>query len=511
MSQVRKAHSEGLRRLVEPNSLKIAAWLVATVAFINAVVFVLRCSNPVIQSDSWYFLDVFLRHAIEGHLSFADFFVKRAELDHAQPLFKLIMLFEWRYFDLDFTVDAVAGVIAAMLSAIIFYRLSVPGKKAFAIHYLAWAVMCAILFSLNGYGVVWTWPLVALENITNLIILLFMLAVWHAHRNERYIWLSIATLVLGITSDDSALIAVAVAVLVLLLAQFSDPEQRRLSTWKLLAVVAGCILVVRIGYSYAPVTGVTMSVPGHLGLLIDRFSNGGWWQWIALPLILPVYYSNIPEQVSGGIWSAVAAMVAIILLCTHIWFWSRALRSKYSLPIFVAVCLMALSYAWVAGIIYGRVASRGNEYLYQQRYVLLYSQHLLALLLMWSATYKPSSEALRSRRVTFVVWPVAGCLALLLLQVPVSHNSWKQRPFLRAYYSEMAKQIDALASNPADTSNCLQEVSVCFWPIESRRDLTRVLRNEHLNIFSLQVQHRHHYLPSLPTAVGQQPTSGQGR
>jgi len=483
--------------LSETHWVRIAAWLVAAVAFLNALGFVIRCSNPVIQSDAWYFLDVFLSKAVDGSLGIADFFVKRAGLDHAQPLFKLEMLLEWRYFGLDFTVGAVIGVIAAAASAAILYRLTVAGERDRAVRYLAWVAMCAVLFSLNGYGMTWTWPLVALENVTNLIILLFMLAVWHAHRSQRYLMLTIVTLLLGISSDDSALIAVAVTVVVLLLAQFSDPEQRRSSTWKLLTVLAACMLLVRVGYRYAPVTGLSITTSHHFGLLIERFRTGGWWQWVALPLILPVSYSNISAHISTTAWVGIQAVMAMFLLATHVWFWWRALRGKYNQSVFVAVCLMALSYAWVAGIIFGRVSINGNDYLYQQRYVLLYSGHLLALLLMWATSHKALPEALSRHRMAVAWIPIAGCVFLLLVQIPLSRHSWQQRPYLWAYYNSMAQQIDDLAKDPANVTGCLPELSVCGWPLETRRSLTHILSDNHLNVFSPQVQHRHRYLPHL--------------
>lgn len=492
------AHSERFRRiLARTHWAMIATWLTAAVAFLNALGFVLRCSNPVIQSDAWYFLDVFLSKAVNGSLGVADFFVKRADMDHAQPLFKLEMLLEWHYFGLDFTVGAVIGVIAAAINAAILYRLAIAGERNRTAGYLAWVAMCAILFSLNASGMVWTWPLVALENVTNLIILLFMLAVWHAHRNRRYLLLAFTTLLLGISSDDSALIAVVVTVAVFLLAQFSDPEQRRSSTWKLLAVLAACMLLVRVGYRYAPVTGVSIGASHHLDLLIERFHDGGWWKWVVLPLILPVSYSSISAHISATAWVVAQTVMTVLLLAAHVWFWRRALRGKYNQPVFVAVCFMVLSYAWVAGIIFGRVPIYGNDYLYQQRYILLYSGHLLALLLMWAASRDASVGTPYWQRMTSAWMPAAGCVLLVLIQIPLSVHSWKQRPGLWAYYSSMARQIDDLAKDPANTVNCAPELSVCGWSLDTRRHLTHILSDNQLNVFSLQVQKRHRYLPRL--------------
>lgn len=79
------------------------------------------------QSDAWYFLDVFLRKAIDNNLSFADFFIKRAGADHAQPLFKVVLLFEWRFFDLDFKIEALIGLAAAVGCGLVLHRLTWGG------------------------------------------------------------------------------------------------------------------------------------------------------------------------------------------------------------------------------------------------------------------------------------------------------------------------------------------------------------------------------------------------
>ena len=57
------------RLTVLPSTQNVAralAWLVAALFLLNALYFVLRASSPVIRDDSWYFLDVFLRKAING-------------------------------------------------------------------------------------------------------------------------------------------------------------------------------------------------------------------------------------------------------------------------------------------------------------------------------------------------------------------------------------------------------------------------------------------------------------
>lgn len=506
-----------ISKQIAPAIARAFAWLVAALLMLNAIYFVLLASSPVIRDDAWYFLDVFLRKAIDGSLGVGDFFVKRAGADHAQPLFKILLLLEWHYFDLDFAVGAVVGVFAAAACALVFYRIIVVKRcndRGDTYRYLAWVASCAVLFSLNADAATWTWPLVALENVTSLIILLFVVVVWHAHQKQRYVALTLVTLLLEVSSDDSALIALIAAVAALLLMQLRNPEERRRSTWKLLVVMIVCTTLVRIGYTYAPIVGGTPSAPlsSHVGLLLEHFRDKGWWMWAVLPLTLPVFYRSPLQSFNTETWLAMQIAMGLVLLLAHLWFWRMAFRGKYNRPAFIAVCLMLLSYGWVAGIILGRVPVFGNDYLNQPRYVLLYGGHLIALLLMWAGSFDATRRPSMGRHVIGTWVPAIGCLVLLVAQIPTSIHAWHMRPYLWVYYVQMAHQIDDLAKDPAHALACVPELPVCNWSMGKRRELTQLLSQNRLNVFSSKVQQRHVYLPRLvpvPAAPLTSATNGQ--
>lgn len=483
---------------------RVLAYAAAGLAFLNAFYFVLRAADPVMMADDWYFLDVFLSKAINGSLGFADFFVKRLGPDHAQPLFKLVLLAEWRFLDLDLTLGAILGVVAAAGCALVYFRLAVPrhAERLDPARYLAWVVICALLFSLNGGSASqWTWPLNALVNITNLIILLFLLAVWHAHTTRRYASLIVATLFLDISSDDSALIAVIAVLLALLLMQWADHTQRYKGFWKLPLAILMCTIAVRIGYHFAPRIGGAAStepLPHSLGLLIDRFADQGWWMWVVYPLTVPVSEGSPFRVLGATAWLATIITVALILVLAHVWFWRKALRCAYNRTTFVAVATMLVGYGWVAGIVLFRVGHIGNGDVHVPRYIVMYTGSLIALLLMWVATRGTASKPSKSRfRAILRFLPTVGCLILLLVQIPISINTWRTRPYLHIYYAKMALQIEALAENPARHVDCLPVLPVCDWSEGKRAELTRMLSENSLNVFSPQVQKLHHYLPKL--------------
>jgi hypothetical protein len=484
------------------------AWLIAIAVLCNALYFVLRVTSPVMQSDAWYFLDVFLRKAIDGHLNIADFFVKRPRADHAQPLFKLVLLLEWRYFDLDFMIEALVGTIAAACCALIFYRMIFTRpqlRRGWITRSLAWATMCALLFSMNAEASVWTWSLVTLEYLNLLCVLLFLIAVWHAIQQQSYLLLATATLLVGVCCDDLGLIAILAVSATLAFAHFRDTALWHLPLWKILVVVCACTITVRIGYAYAPIVGNARpeSVLSHIDMLPIRFLDGGWWKWIIWPLVFPVLHeSTMLSPAQAGMWAIAGPCLALLLVLAHIWFWRQALRSRFSLPVFVAICLMLFSYGQVAGIVLGRVAVDGNDYLQQSRYMVRYAELLIALLMMWASSSESPSPRSGWRRWSARL-AAAGCLALLVVQIPLSIHAWRMAPYSQAYQIRMADQIDELAMHPSGNFACLPELTVCTWSTKRRRELTHLLSDNELNVFSPRVQQRHDYLPALSPVPSQ--------
>ena len=483
--------------------VRALAWTVAVLACLDAFCFVMLGANPVIRSDDWYSLDTFVRKAVEGRLGIIDFFARRYDADHAQPLGKLVMLLEWHWFDLDLAVGSVVGVLAATVCAAIVHRTLLSSRfspQRDARSYLAWAAMCAVLFSLNSGGI-WTWPLVALGYLLIVPILLFMLVVWHAWQGQHYGVLALATVLLGVVADDSAVVVVMSVMVALLLLVLREPSSSRIAIWKAMAVIFAITVLVRIGYTFVPVldtTNTSPSLAANLAGLFGRLGEGEAWKWLMLPLSLSVAFENPFHGLSLRAWSMVQTTLAVCLVAAHVMFWWRALRGRYNRPMFVAVCLMLLSYGWVAAIIIVRVPLFGGDYVSQSRYVLVYQLNLIALLLMWAGA--PSLKRLASswRHRLALRAPVAGCVLLLLLQIPLAQAAWQQRRYSLPYYGRMAAQIGQLAMDPTQTQGCLPELVVCRWPLDRRRAALDLLRTQRLNVFSPRVQARHRFLPRRP-------------
>jgi hypothetical protein len=474
------------------------ALLIYAAVFVNTLIFVLLASDPLLTQDGWYFLDVFVRHAYDGTLGIDDFYVQRAGLDHAQPLRKLILLMELKWFRLSFLPEAVIGLFCAGLCAYLLYRLvrresaGTSGRRIETI--LMCLIMGCVFISLNSTNI-WTWPLVALSYTSLVFVFWFFIAAWNALDTRRYAGLVISSLLLAAVADDTAILADA-AVLVAALG-FGWKKCLREGWWRvplLFMVVIGLVQILIDVLGPVIGSGVTASDTGRL---LELFLHGGWWQWPMYALSGSVASRDTLQWLDPAHVRRLQALLAIVLAGLHLWFWWRFLRTKANGTAFVAVCLMLLFYASVAGIVYGRVGVFGSEYLNQPRYVLFYQLNLVALALMAVGGRQPDSEA--SSRTRRRPTPAAGfALIFLILQVVFAKHAWQTAPYIRLYYWKMAEQTLAMARHPEVTPPaCAPELPLCDMPPAQRAELLALLQKHNLNLYNDKFRLMHGFSPTL--------------
>ena len=472
-------------------------FVVAIGLFLSTLYFVLRTANPVMRSDAWYFFDVFVRKVLNGSVTVGDLFIKRFGADHAQPLFKLLLVAELRLYGLDDSLQAIVGLISAagcalLLSKIILAERS--GNRSDALRYLAASAACALLFSVQSTGV-WTWPLVALGYLTTIPILLFFWSLWGAWQSQRFAWLVAATILLGVVDDDSALIVVLAAVLTITIVALSDPALRGLRTWKVLATTIGLTVIVRVAYSFAVREGGAPLLPltSYLKLLASRSASDAL-RWITIPLTSSLMTPAAPFGANKDVWAALQYIVLVVMFIAQLAFWWSAFKAKCTRVRFFAIGLMLVSYAWVAGILLYRVSEYGTNYLFQERYVQLFGFNVVALLLMAISSRRPLERLAPTIRNAAGIALAASCLFIVGLQGFYIADAWHQRPYLIHYYQGMGSRLEQIAKKPGDNQNCYPELVICQLPLTDRSELLELLVKHKLNVFSPAVRHRHPYL-----------------
>jgi hypothetical protein len=485
--------------------VRLVAWSVFLLTAGNVLAFVVHCANPVLMSDDWYFLDVFVRKAIEGDLHFADFFVKRIGPDHSEPFIKLVLLWCLRSFDLDISFEALIGVLVA-LGCVLLLRFLIfveaKGRADWA-HYVGWATICAIIFSLNGTEI-WAWSLNSAQYSSFFLMPVFMWSVWRAYGKREYLQLAGVTLLLAFISDDNAVICVAATLAAMAFYALLGHVADKACLIRIFAVVLVITLIARIGYSYAPLVGGAKDMPlgAKMHALYEQIKAGQWSKWIATPMIWSIASrSFFPEGHHQRLFEIFEYGSLIAMVGFQCWFWLRAIRHEWNLLIFVSICLMLVTYGWIAGVLLYRIPEFGPDYFKQDRYVRLYQFDLVALVLMWVGTVSIRRGGGKEYQVR---WGAIACLVFLALQVPMSVTAWASVPYRQRYDQNLARQIYALASNPSDPKvleNCDVQLPLCGLPLERRKSVLRMMQDNRLNIFSPGVLMDHPYLLNATSSL----------
>lgn len=496
--------------VVQPRLATLFFALVLLAVMANAIAFTASTANPVIASDNWFFLDRVVIPYAHGAMQPTDLLLKRGALDHSQPLQRLLLIANYEWFDLDLRAEAVFAVLTGALSLLLLgwlarRELAAGGTLA----RLGYVTLAAVYFSLSA-TMVFTWSLVTLGYLTNLALFVWLAVVWRSVSNARATAVglaALATLVLGIVADDTGLIAVIAASAACLWHGF------RTGAWRgaigtIAALVAGYLAYSMFYRALAPAMPPAVGAglafdPGH-SLQVLQAGFGDAWQWVVVPLTQSLVHRMTLVDWFGAAADNVVIAIAALLALGHAWFWAKALRGRVDHMAFMAIALMLLFYGWVAGIVLARVPEFGVGYLWQPRYASIYRMHVVALLLMLIAqapAMRPaSSEARpgsRPARAAAFAFPVV-LSAVLLFQLPLAVVAWRSAPSIDRWNENMARQLHALARDPAHApSACVPQLKLCHAPPADRVRIATFLSDQRLSVFSPAVQARDH-LPAGP-------------
>jgi hypothetical protein len=497
---------------------KHAAWILFAIALAivcaNVLAYAARQANPLITSDDWVYLDGFVRKAAASDLSLSDFFVKRAEMDHAQPLRRLVLLMHYEWFGLDYAVGGLVGVLFAFANLGLLWRMAAPGDEEsrrswwFLAGFLA---IASIHLSLNS-GTIYTWPLLTLAFSNQFFVLLCILQAWKANadptRRSAFALFGIA-FAMNVVTDDTGLLAGIAIVLATLAWQARGGRgalQLRDAAKRVALPIAGAYVSYKLAY-FAIVRGAVMVAP-----LGDRAGFGEKLQMLAhdLPELLaslhvPLVAALLKKSQFARMFGAQAHVaewaLAALVLGAHAWFWWRAFARRTGRAGFAASVLMLLFYGGVAGILVGRASVYGASYFWQPRYVFLYQVSIVALLLMAvdamaSAAPAPTPGS-GVRRVPAVrVVAMAFACVLLLLQCQLSAWTWGSARYSAGYQKRLARQIGELAAHPERVPDkCARALLVCRYPPAQRAELVGFLADNRLNVFSPSFQARYRLYP----------------
>jgi hypothetical protein len=492
------------------------AWILFVLALAivcaNVLAYSARHANPLPMSDEWVYLDAFVRKAAASDLSLYDFFVKRASMDHANPLRRLILLMHYEWFGLDYRVQGLVGVLFAFANLGLLWRIAAPERESRR----SWWFLAAFLalasahLSLNA-GTIYTWPLLTTAFSNQTFVLLCVLQAWKANaeptRRSALVLCGVA-FAMDVAADDTALLAGIAIVLATLAWQWrgEDGRERVLRAMRIvalpLAIAYAAYKALYLAVTRGEVIATPLADPVGLGERLGALARHLPEYLAALHVPLAAAFarkSQLARMFGGG---AVAAgwVLASLVLVAHAWFWWRVFARRTGRAGFAASVLMLLFYGGVAAILVGRASMHGADYFWQPRYVFVYQASVVALLLMAidAMSSAPAVAPATGARRTPVVRVVAvGCACvLLLLQCQLSVATWGSARYSRGFQKKLARQIGELAAHPQRVPvACAPALIVCRYPPERRAELVGFLQDNRLNLFSPSFQARYRLHP----------------
>lgn len=465
-------------------------WVLVLLAFANAMLHVRAVCWSLIASDNWTLVPPFLADAVASQLDLGNFLVKRAGVDHAQPLNKLVLWLNYRYFGLDFMLEGMLGLVFGMAALLALHRVTMADgaqtQRPPSVH-LAFAAVAGVFFSLNS-SFIYTYSMVTMWFAIYLLAFLMLLAAWHAMRRGVFWPLAVATFALGIVGDDSVFLDGAALGLALLLFAARDGEWRR--ALQAVGTIAVAVLLSRVVYwAFGETSGATQAIfVQPLGVRIAGLA-AQWrdaWSWFAVPASSGLLGRDSLRGLVGEHAPLLRDGLAVAMVAAHVWFWRAALRLRPGAAWLAATMLMLMFYAHVAAILIARVFVKGTQYLEQERYVSFYQFGIIALLLMGIAWVMQRPE-LRARR-----WLAAVAMSVLLVQWPVTYLAKQREPGIGTHNRQMAIAMAKVARDPLRPPvGCPGAMNLCTLPPGRRIELVRLLRDNRLSLFSPQYARRH--------------------
>lgn len=481
----------------------LACRLLAALLILSVVVFVLRAATPLVISDAWFFVYTLIRPWQNGHLTLADFFIKRGPSDHMNPLYRLIMLAHTEWFHMDFTVEALVGLLFAVACVYLWYRLvrkalaRVP-RTAITTQLIGLALVAAV-FSLNARGV-YDWPLVTLAFLGLFAVSVLLAAVLPLLKAGRYGLLALAAFVVFLVDDTYGILAVAAAVALLALLRLRRQLDPR--AWWMGSVVLLIIAVayVSAGRAFVPYAGQGDGSAGF-GTLISLLT-AHWresWKIIAIPawsvIITP---GRIAQTFGSPHWLAVSipVLAGAVVCAGHVWFWRNWKRRSPNALLFAAAGLMVFFYLTLGAFLVARLPRFGFDYLYQPRYMQIYDLQIVAMLMMSAQVLADTSDRRIHERLQ-----LAATVVLVGLAGFYAHLAFGQIRSIRALQVRIASQIEWLASDPKlPPRDCLANyVTPCSnWSLDGRIAVLETLKRGPYNVFSPDFRRWHrHQVPAV--------------
>lgn len=459
----------------------------------NLIYFLSVAANPLIQSDAWYFLDVNIGKWITQGFNWSDLFVKRGIVDHAQPLNKFFLYLNYRFFNLDFTIESIIGLMGLLLiiSFFLFRFLTILNSRKLSLDKIAAFTMAILVAtSLNSTNL-FSWSLVTFSFLPLSIAFACSWLSWHyLHNHNKFLCallLSISVLAIGDTASIILWAALAGTIFLVGLSLELKFKKSGAIMLLLLGVFIATIFLI-INWKFLFIKPNPASVKQSKLLLSDLN--------FYLETLRIVFSSSIIHGThltafgdASKIVSWIIAMPIFYFYLDH--FFSLIFKRKPASEIdFIVTFILVYASISIVAIILGRVPEFGVSYLNQPRYLVVYQLLPFSLLIKWAFS---EDAPYRKNYFSLSVISIVTCIFIFMIQFLVSVSAYRSVPWMWKWYVQQKVAINNYVMDPdVSPGNCTpHSVPICSMSTEKRNNLLKLLQVNRLNLFNPNFQNRY--------------------
>ncbi|MFT5448232.1 MAG: hypothetical protein ACI9DC_003414 [Gammaproteobacteria bacterium] len=455
-------------------------------------------SSPVIRSDAWRYVDKLVMSWSEIGFNITDLFYKKHILKTALPFHKLTLYFDYRFFDLNFRLEALIGFVAVgvicILTVMLYFR------KIDETHggWLSAAVLLCAIVMLTSMNVTeaYTWPLVMFAYCYFAIAMGIAMVVRNFRTLPRWFSFLISAIGFFLLGDALSIILWFALAIAMCIACIKDKTQTARQVAKWIGISGALVFSYYLAVNYEFIFADYESVG-------EATRNGAvaWGDISTYGEIFRIVFSSVLVHKGhlaalGEHATSITYVLALVMLILYLRFFIILLLSASPLSTQKFVCLVLVLYgtASVLGILVGRTALWGLWTLHETRY-LLHSQVIAFGLLVDLAFELTDDKAIVSRaKSTLLTCGIVGFVLCQLVYFKQAHSSV---PWLRLFQENQVRAIaDYAIHQPAADAECSSYLTaLCGIPHARRLQVLAFVENNDLNVFNPGIQLRHRLSP----------------
>jgi hypothetical protein len=456
--------------------------------------------SPIPQRDAWHYIYMYItdwQHRDFIGIIKSLFEKNRGLTDHALPLNRVLFYLNIKYFDLDYRIEAIPGLLGRFILALspIFYLIGFNGKWK--------ASGTGIILALSGFLLLMTplsveayyWPLSLFGYFTSLLLFVIVLLVWMYLTNKLPFaaFAAVSGLLLVLAGDSPSVFTVGSIIVLLVIYYFTHKNPNKDLLKSLIKLVAFIVSIALVVFLYTSAGYLWM---GDQGSLLHKSNNAQNHFWSNIRAILTGALVGADGRILGWAQEPLVVLIGLLVIFGLIivgkHFYQNGINNFAE---FAGLFYVLISIFMIVPIIFFRAES-----LYAPRYAQVLQ--LIPLGIVWVLIGKLSQgDQLVNRMRTVLLSGVF--LILLIVNIGTTVWAFKVVPYSRIWNSQLEKTIIEIDEKQGNIQSCPPAANgICNIEVSQRSQIISFLKTNNLNMFNVSFQNRYGPFPFISGLAG---------